>query len=130
MKILDNNNNLLAVVIKFDQIVSQRDFYTENNLEMQVGSFNLSKGEIISNHFHLTNNRKISVTAEVLVVLEGELLVKIYDDKNKFIKSVNLKTKDSILLYKGGHGIEILKDAKFIEAKQGPYDINTDKEYF
>ena len=51
-----------------------------------------------------------------------------YDEKNKNIKKDTiLKKDDIILLLKGGHGFEVLKDVEIVEVKQGPYQKNTDK---
>jgi hypothetical protein len=37
---------------------------------------------------------------------------------------------ETVALFEGGHGIEILEDSKFIESKQGPYIENIDKVRF
>ena len=43
MKIFDSNNNLLALVIKKDEIKEGVNFATSND-EFQIGSFKLEKG--------------------------------------------------------------------------------------
>ena len=54
--------------------------------------------------------------------------VKFYDKKNKDIKKYKiLKKNDIILLLKGGHGFEVIKDIEMIEVKQGPYVKSQDK---
>ena len=59
---------------------------------------------------------------------KGILKVMFYDEKNKNIKKDTiLKKDDIILLLKGGHGFEVLKDVEIVEVKQGPYQKNTDK---
>ena len=35
-----------------------------------------------------------------------------------------------IIIFDGGHAINIIEDSKFIEIKQGPYDPENDKERF
>ena len=35
-----------------------------------------------------------------------------------------------IMIFDGGHAINIIEDSKFIEIKQGPYDPENDKERF
>ena len=59
---------------------------------------------------------------------KGILKVMFYEEKNKNIKKDTiLKKDDIILLLKGGHGFEVLKDVEIVEVKQGPYQKNTDK---
>ena len=56
----------------------------------------------------------------MLVVLEGELKVDFYDKDLNFLKNVIVKKHETILMF-GSHGIEVSKDTKFIEIKQGLY---------
>ena len=51
-----------------------------------------------------------------------------YDEKKKNIKKDKiLKKNDIIMLFKGGHGFEVIKDVEIIEVKQGPYTKHKDK---
>ena len=54
------------------------------------------------------------------------LLEKIY---SKIFYKI-LKKNDIILLLTGGHGFKVLKNCKFIEVKQGPYNAKKDKYKF
>ena len=51
MKIYDNSNNLLAIVIRNDDIRQGKNFVTDNGNEFQLAAFSLDKGEKI-NHTH------------------------------------------------------------------------------
>ena len=130
MNIVDNSGNLLATVIKFDNISNGKNFITDNNSEFQLAAFALDETTIIERHYHPSQKRKIKKTTEVLVVLEGELSIQIYDKDLNFIKDILIKEKDTIALIDGGHGITCNKDTKFIEVKQGPYDEQIDKKRF
>ncbi len=45
-----------------------------------------------------------------------------------YLKKDKILNKDDIiLLLKGGHGFEVIKEVDIIEVKQGPYNILTDK---
>ena len=107
MEIRDKKNNLLALVIRDNEIVKEKHFATENHYDFQLAAFNLKNKTVIERHIHNEQNRNIKTTSEVLVVLEGELRVEIF-----------------------GHGIDVKQDTKFIEVKQGPYDPETDKKRF
>lgn len=130
MKILDKEENLLAYIIRFEDIKEGKNFITSNDAEFQLASFNLSDDTVIERHYHPKQERKIKYTNEVLIVLDGELEVDIYDNEKNHIQTVNLKSLDTIALIDGGHGISFNSQTKFIEVKQGPYNEKTDKKRF
>lgn len=130
MKVLDQEENLLAYIIRFEDIKEGKNFITSNDAEFQLASFNLSDDTVIERHYHPKQERKIKYTNEVLIVLDGELEVDIYDNEKNHIQTVNLKSLDTIALIDGGHGISFNSQTKFIEVKQGPYNEKTDKKRF
>ena len=79
MEIRDRKNNLLALVIRNNEIVKDKYFATENNYDFQLAAFNLKNKAVIKRHIHNEQNRNIKTTSEVLIVLEGELRVEIFD---------------------------------------------------
>ena len=130
MKIFDENNKLLAIFIKSEKILDGKNFETEDEQELQLASFKLEKGVEIEKHYHPPQERKVSNTSEVLIMIEGEILVDIYDDNLKLISSEMINKGDTVALISGGHGLKIKKDARFIEVKQGPYIEEQDKVRF
>lgn len=130
MKIYDSDGDILAFKIDVKKIKKGKNFVTNNNDEFQVASFLLNKSEKIERHYHPDQNRGLSKTSEVLVLIEGKLKVSIYDKKNKFVDSLTIESGDTIALVSGGHELEILEESKFIEVKQGPYNEKTDKVRF
>ena len=130
MNINDNSGNLLATVIRLEDISEGKNFITDNASEFQVASFNLEKDTAIENHYHPEQERRVLRTSEVLVVIDGEMEVRIYDNNLNHISDIILKSGDTIALIDGGHGITFKTDTKFVEVKQGPYDESTDKKRF
>jgi hypothetical protein len=131
IKIQDNDNNLLAIILKEGTIFNEeKHFFTENEEQMQLASFNLSKNTTIDNHIHLNKIREINTTSEVIVVFEGSLEVSIFDNDLDLITTEIINAGEVITLFQGGHGIKVLEDSKFIEAKQGPYLMDEDKKRF
>ena len=130
MEILDKNKNLLAIILKSDEIKPGRNFLTNNDQEMQLAAFDFQEETIIENHIHNKIQRSISSTSEVLTVIEGEMLVKIFDNELEIVHSENLFKGDTVALFEGGYGLEIKKGCKFIESKQGPYYPDKDKKKF
>ena len=121
----------LALIIK-NKYLKKRgiNFFTNNNLSQQVAYLNHKKGHIIQPHLHKRRLKKIYDTSEVLIILDGSLKVDFYSNKKKYLFSKILSKNDIIILLTSGHGFKILKNCKFIEIKQGPYDVKKDKIKF
>ena len=129
-KINDKSNNLLAIIINYDSIDKEKNFVTENSSDFQLASFNLKKDTIIENHYHPNQDRNITTTCEVLVVLDGIIEVTIYDNDLNIVSNEIVSKGGTVALFDGGHGIKVIEDCKLIETKQGPYDESTDKVRF
>ena len=121
----------LALIIKNKYLKKKGiNFFTNNNLSQQVAYLNHKKGHIIQPHLHKRRLKKIYDTSEVLIILDGSLKVDFYNNKKKYLFSKILYKNDIIILLTYGHGFKILKNCKFIEIKQGPYDVKKDKIKF
>ena len=130
MQILDSDNNLLAMLINLDNDSQRSKFFTDNTLDFQAALFNLKEGEEIKRHIHNKNIRQISTTTEAIYVINGKIQVGVYDNKKNFVNEVEVNTNELILLFYGGHSMNVIKDTKFFEIKQGPYVEEDDKERF
>ena len=121
----------LALIIKNKYLKKKGiNFFTKNNLSQQVAFMNHKKGHIIQPHLHKRRPKKIYDTTEVLIILDGTLKIDFYSEKKKYLLSKILAKNDIIVFLSGGHGFKILKNCKFIEIKQGPYDPLKDKFKF
>ena len=129
-EILDENNNLLAIVIDTTLTKQKKEFHTPEHLSFQIGTFNLSKDDILQRHVHFENLRTVKNTAEVLVVFKGEISIEVYDTSKKFVENILITDGQLILFLEGGHSFKAEKDSNFIEIKQGPYSEIQDKEKF
>ena len=130
MNIYDQEKNLLAILIDTRKNNDTKNFYTSNDLDIQVASFNLNSQDVIERHFHYSQNRKITTTSEVIYSQAGKISVEIYDTYKQFVQNLLVEEEMIIILLQGAHAINILEDSKFIEVKQGPYDPENDKERF
>ncbi len=130
MEIFDKYKNLVAIVHKDLNFKNGKTFYSDNSREFQFGTFKLEKNEIIEKHIHNSQKREVNKTSEAIVVLSGALKIDLFDSDKQFIETVMIKRNDAILIYEGGHGIEVVEECKFLEFKQGPYIENIDKEHF
>jgi|TARA_B100001094_G_C17954605_1_gene682330 quercetin dioxygenase-like cupin family protein len=130
MKIFDNNSNLLAIIIREEEIHDGKNFFTENQSEFQIASFSLDGQTTIERHHHPNQNRKITGTSEVLIVIKGKMEFEIYDKNLELVTTEIIGSGEAVALISGGHGIKILEDTKFFEVKQGPYIEKIDKKRF
>ena len=76
----------------------------------------MPKNTEILKHYHPPQKREIKSTSEVLVVLEGELRVDIFNGSRTYsISKFKMVTSSMI---SGGHGIYVESDCRFIEVKR------------
>tara|TARA_B100001996_G_C18538529_1_gene545978 strand:- start:488 stop:886 length:399 start_codon:yes stop_codon:yes gene_type:complete len=124
-------NKILAVIVKNRYIKKKGiNFFTDNKLSQQVAYMNHKKGHVIQPHIHKKRLKKIYDTSEVLIILKGSMKVDFYNNKKKYLFSKILIKNDIVILLTAGHGFKILKNCKFIEVKQGPYNPIKDKFKF
>ena len=129
IKQIKYKKNIFAYIIKISN-KNGVNFSTPKEITQQVGILNHKKGHKISPHIHFKNLRKIVYTTEVLIILKGKVRVDFFDKHKKYLFSKILNKNDIIICVDGGHGFEILQNAKIIEIKQGPYNDLKDKVIF
>lgn len=127
-KIMDEGE-ILAVIVRKNSSLQGVNFFTPQDFSQQLGLLVHEKGKKIKAHRHKRIKREITLTQEVLVILEGKVKIELYNDKLQKIKTVVLTDRDTILLASGAHSIEILEFSRMIEIKQGPYAGVDDKEF-
>ena len=130
-KIVDNDHNEIAIVIRSEFSPKQTEFYSANQYSQQVGIIKYPKGGFIKPHYHNKVQREVAYTQEVLFIRKGKLKVNLYSHSLTFLQSIILNQHDVIFLISGGHGFEMIEDTEMLEVKQGPYSgVNADKTHF
>lgn len=130
---IKHKNQVLAVVLRDSFSIKKLKFLNSPSELFQLGIHQRKKGEMFNPHLHLPPKKPFIINriSEYLYIKEGKIKITLYSPSKKKAKTLILKQGDSILLLEGGHGIKILKDAKIIEIKQGPYPgPEKAKEYF
>ncbi len=133
IEIIKHKSEVFALVIRKNKQFNKKgvNFFTKESDLIQVGFIKHKKKHLINPHVHIKNKRIINYCTEVLIVKSGKLKVLFYDKKGKKInKEKILFSDDLIILFKGGHGFEVLENCKIIEIKQGPYNKKSDKIVF
>lgn len=127
---IEDNNNLLGIVIKYNFQKSGITFFTPENYSQQLAYMSRKSGYKILPHIHNKVHREVVRTQEVLFIKSGKVRVDFYNQSKIFVQSCLLEKGDVILLASGGHGFEMIEDAEIIEVKQGPYAGDSDKLRF
>jgi cupin fold WbuC family metalloprotein len=103
---------------------------TSPELEQQLGFVVHPAGENIPSHMHRPEQRHLSGTSEILVVIEGACEIDLFDDDHAHVATRQLQQGDVVLLASGGHGFRMLQDTVLLEIKQGPYMGQAEKDIF
>ena len=121
-EIFKANGESLAIYLPASSWQSGLTFLTQTSDAIQAGIWRFNQGTKLQPHIHNEVIRSISRTQEVIFIKNGRLGAQIYNDENKLIKKLEMRTGDTLILLKGGHGYEILEDnTEVLEIKNGPY---------
>ena len=133
IEIIRHKKETYAMIIRKNEQFKKNgvNFFTKTSDLIQVGFINHKKKHFINSHVHIKNRRIINYCTEVLIIKKGKLKVNFYNKKGVSInKQKILFADDIIILFKGGHGFDVLENCKIIEIKQGPYNKKSDKIVF
>ena len=132
MEIIKDKDVLIAIIYRNSGWIEGLNFFTPNELFIQVSSWYYQKGKKLASHIHKDHNRIVSRTHEVTYVKKGSMKVLLYDENKRLIKELVLYAGDLAVYAYGGHGYEILENnSQIIEVKNGPFiSADKDKEKF
>ena len=129
-EIINWNDQPLVYIIHTNPLPDQTTFVTPPEFKQQVGFVVYPQGGEIHRHVHLSLERHLIGTSEVLILLKGRCLFDVYNDTRELVATRELRAGDVMLMVGGGHGFRILEDTVFLEVKQGPYTGVDEKERF
>lgn len=118
-------------MIKQSEISYGRKNLTTDEQFLQVGVKRTKAEEFFKPHKHLLCDKRVSITQEAWVILNGKAEGHFYDLNDEYLCSVELESGDCVIIYKGGHSLKILEDETCLyEFKNGPYQgAEKDKEF-
>lgn len=128
--IKDQNNNVLAIIVKANYDKLGISFVTPDDYSQQLAYMHHPAGHVILPHVHNEVKREVLYTKEVLIIKKGKLRCDFYSNDKEYLESQIIETGDVILLVSGGHGFECLEETEMFEVKQGPYAGENDKVRF
>jgi hypothetical protein len=127
---IEHKDKIFALILRTAYDRDGVSFVTSEDEPIQLGVLSHKRGTKIKPHIHKEQPRTITEVQEVLHVDCGKVEAEFYERNGKKIGSTVLNPGDTILLLRGGHGLNILEDSKIIEIKQGPYyGVGEDKQF-
>ncbi len=127
---ISHNGDLLAIIVRKNYEKDGISFITPNDFTLQLGYMSHPAGHSIMPHMHNPVKRETVGTQEVLIIQKGAIRIDFYSFDREYLKSRELYAGDVILLISAGHGMTVLDPVTMIEAKNGPYRPEEDKEKF
>ena len=124
-----DNECLLSVIIRSDEIESERIDLANPEEPLQASAKKLSEGDRFKPHRHNRLIRQTETTQEAWVVIKGTILVSLYDLNDVFFGQFKLNSGDCILNFRAGHTFEVASEGTLLyEFKNGPYmGVEADK---
>jgi mannose-6-phosphate isomerase-like protein (cupin superfamily) len=129
-RIKNSSGEILAIFIPADVTIEGIEFYTDPEMDFQIGAMRRPLGHEVEPHVHSPVERELIGTKEVLFVRSGRIAIDFYDDDKKIVTSIEMVSGDVIYLHMGGHGIRFIEESVLLEVKQGPYIQDADKVRF
>ena len=129
-RIKNSSGEILAIFIPADVAIQGIEFYTDPEMDFQIGAMRRPVGHEVEPHVHSPVERDLIGTKEVLFVRSGRIGIDFYDQAQKIVSSIEMVSGDVIYLHMGGHGIRFIEESVLLEVKQGPYIQDADKVRF
>ena len=129
-RIKNSSGEVLAIFIPADVAIQGIEFYTDPEMDFQIGAMRRPVGHEVEPHVHSPVERDLIGTKEVLFVRSGRIGIDFHDQAQKIVSSIEMVSGDVIYLHMGGHGIRFIEESVLLEVKQGPYIQDADKVRF
>lgn len=114
-------NNLVASIVDLNTTEKGLSFYTNDDANLQFGTWNYEEGKELEPHFHNTFDRNATITQEAVLVLEGKVKCDLYEENGTFISSHILQTNNVMIQFSKVHKYTMLEKSIVLEFKNGPY---------
>ena len=127
---ITDDDRILSVIIRRSVVPTKTTFITPDEFLQQAGFVVYPKGGNIANHTHKPIERHVTGTPETLLIRQGKLIARFYNELHELKGETTVETGDILMLVNGGHGFTMLENTILFEIKQGPYTGLVEKERF
>lgn len=127
-EIRDSQGNLLCVHSKQLHSDKVTDFWNLDNSSLEVGLMHRGPSNPVNLHRHSIRLSPLPFrTHEVLIQLDGEMVVSIFTDEGFLVRELHSSGKSITLFMQGAHKIDFPVLTNIIEIKNGPFQGEIDK---
>ena len=131
MREVFDGEEVVARLIRQDDIKEGLSFFSKDFESLQVGAWEHSKDTLLPRHIHKIVPRTFQRTNETLVVMFGEVDATIYSLDGDALDSFTVHKGEILILLNCGHGYYVHDGTQVIEIKNGPYPgAEQDRERF
>ncbi len=122
IKKISSKGKVFAYILDLSDTPVGTESPTDPTGSLQVLMRHMKKGHVVGKHTHKRIPKTTKQLNEGLVVIAGELRTRIFDTEGKAIGAARTVSAGQCLLFvDGGHTVEITKNARIFEFKNGPY---------
>ena len=121
IKLIKQNKETYAKIIRANYQTQDVEFFTDDSSELQFGVINFQKNHKTGAHCHNISSRKTTQLDEILMVQKGSARVDFYNTKGEYIISCEIFQGDILIIFKGGHNLIFYEDTKVYAIKKGAY---------
>ena len=115
------DESLICCHVSKNDATQYRNDMSDTSEILQSSVRLLDEGTHVKPHKHLPIKKSTIGTQEAWIVIEGEILAKVYDIDDEHIHNISLISGDMMVFYRGGHELLATKETIFYELKTGPY---------
>jgi hypothetical protein len=110
-----------AEVIRANTRVDETLFLSAPESSFQFGLLAHKAGFVESPHYHKPFPRQVTDLQQMFVMQRGHVIIELYSDEGDFLREIDLRRGDAIVLIHGVHAVRVLEDFQAISVKQGPF---------
>lgn len=113
---------MLFSINRYNEIDNQRADICPPTEYLQISTKKIPSGMRFEPHKHNEIERTTDITQEAWVILKGSIMATFWDIDDTVIEETKLNEGDCAVVYRAGHGFEVLEDNTILyEVKTGPY---------
>lgn len=130
MKKICVGDEIYALLASGDEVKEGSEWFGKEHESLQASRMKYATGKTFRVHHHILNPRTIKRTQEAFIVISGLIAVDIYDTKANLIGTLEAGPGEAIFVYRGGHGVRVLKGVVMYEVKAGQYTYTSEDKTF
>ena len=104
-----NKKKIVGIIFRLNKTKKNRTDISPEKEYLQFSAQKLKTNAIVRPHIHKKILRKTNITQEIWIVVQGKILITVYDTDKKILKKTFLQNGDLFILFRGGHTFKVKK---------------------